>query len=169
MKKNFDKCFEMLLAHEGGFVNHPDDPGGATNLGVTKRTLQNYLGRHVSMDEMRNLTPEDVKPIYRLNYADAVCFDDLPAGLDWAMLDWAVNSGSGRAAKALQKIVGAKQDGAIGPKTLQAVANYETEETIGKLHDSRQKFYEGLSHFKTFGRGWTRRNKETLKAAIEML
>ena len=101
MKKNFDKCFEMLLAHEGGFVNHPEDPGGATNLGVTKRTLQNYLGRHVSMDEMRNLTPEDVKPIYRKNYADAVCFDDLPAGLDWAMLDWAVNSGSGRAAKAL--------------------------------------------------------------------
>ena len=169
MRKNFDKCFEMLLAHEGGFVNHPDDPGGATNLGVTKRTLQNYLGRHVSMDEMRNLTPEDVKPIYRLNYADAVCFDDLPAGLDWAMLDWAVNSGSGRAAMALQKIVGAKQDGAIGPKTLQAVANYEAAETIGKLHDSRQKFYEGLSHFKTFGRGWTRRNKETLKAAIEML
>ena len=165
MKKNFDKCFEMLLAHEGGFVNHPEDPGGATNLGVTKRTLQEYLGRHVSMDEMRNLTPEDVKPIYRKNYADAVCFDDLPGGLDWAMLDWAVNSGAGRAAKALQKIVGAKQDGAIGPKTLQAVANYETEETIGKLHDSRQKFYEGLSHFKTFGRGWTRRNKETLEQA----
>jgi len=168
MRKNFNKCFEMLLAHEGGFVNHPEDPGGATNLGVTKRTLQEYLGRHVSMDEMRNLTPEDVKPIYRKNYADAVCFDDLPAGLDWAMLDWAVNSGSGRAAKALQKIVGAKQDGAIGPKTLQAVANYEAAETIGKLHDSRQKFYEGLSHFKTFGRGWTRRNKETLEAALKL-
>jgi len=168
MRKNFDKCFEMLLAHEGGFVNHPEDPGGATNLGVTKRTLQEYLGRHVSMDEMRNLTPEDVKPIYRKNYADAVCFDDLPGGLDWAMLDWAVNSGAGRAAKALQKIVGAKQDGAIGPKTLQAVANYEAAETIGKLHDSRQKFYEGLSHFKTFGRGWTRRNKETLEAALKL-
>ena len=118
---------------------------------------------------MRNLTPEDVKPIYRANYADAVCFDDLAGGLNGAMLDWAVNSGAGSAAKALQKIVGAKQDGAIGPKTLQAVANYETEETIGKLHDSQQKFYEGLSHFKTFGRGWTRRNKEKLKAAIQML
>jgi lysozyme family protein len=168
MKKNFHKCFEMLLAHEGGFVNHPEDPGGATNLGVTKRTLQGYLGRHVSMDEMRNLTPEDVKPIYRKNYADSVCFDDLPRGLDWAMLDWAVNSGAVRAAKALQKIVGAKQDGVIGPKTLKAVANYEAAETIGKLHDSRQRFCEGLSHFMTFGRGWTHRNKQTLKAAIEM-
>ena len=85
------------------------------------------------------------------------------------MLDWAVNSGLGSVAKALQKIVGAKQDSAIGSKKLQAVANYETKETIGKLHDSRQKFYEGLSHFKTFGRGWTRRNKEILKAAIEIL
>ena len=85
------------------------------------------------------------------------------------MLDWVVNSGSGRAAKALQKIVGAKHDGAIGSKTLQAFAIYEAAETIGKLHDSRQKFYEGLSHFKTFGRGWTHRNKQTLKAAIEML
>ena len=84
------------------------------------------------------------------------------------MLDWAVNSGAGRAAKALQKIVGAKQDRAIGPKKLQAVANYEAAETIGKLHDSRQKFYEGLSHFATFGRGWTRRNKETSEAALSM-
>ena len=144
MRKNFDKCFEMLLAHEGGFVNHPEDPGGATNLGVIKRTLQNYLGRHVSMDEMRNLTPEDVKPIYRLSYADAVCFDDLPAGLDWVMLDWAVNSGSGRAAKALQMIVGAKQDGAIGPKILQAVANYEAEATIGKHTTAARNFTRGF-------------------------
>ena len=65
--------------------------------------------------------------------------------------------------------MGAKQDGAIGTKTLLAVANYEAAETIGKLHDSRQKFYEGLSHFKTFGRGWTRRNKETSEAALSMV
>ena len=65
--------------------------------------------------------------------------------------------------------MGAKQDGAIGTKTLQAVANYEAAETIGKLHDSRQKFYEGLSQFKTFGRGWMRRNNETLEAAMQML
>ncbi len=77
----------MLLAHEGGFVNHPEDPGGVTNLGVTKCNLQEYLGRNVSMDEMRNLTSVDVKPICRKNYADAVCFGDLPGGLDWDMLD----------------------------------------------------------------------------------
>ena len=93
-RKNFDKCFDMLLKHEGGFVNHPEDPGGATNLGVTKRVMQEFLGRRVSMSEMQALTPEDVKPIYRKLYADKVRFDDLPAGLDWAL-----NSGMGRAAK----------------------------------------------------------------------
>ena len=169
MKNNFDKCFDMLLAHEGGFVNHPEDPGGATNLGVTKRVMQQFLGRAVSMGEMKALTPEDVKPVYKKLYADKVRFDDLPSGLDWAVLDWAVNSGTGRAAKALQKIVGAKQDGAIGPKTLQAVANFDAGETIEKLHSSRQKFYEGLTHFKTFGKGWTRRNEETKKRNVIMV
>ena len=82
MKNNFEKCFDMLLPHESGFVNHPEDPAGATNLGVTKGTLQQYLGRHVSMGEMKALTPEDVKPIYRKLYVDKVCLDDLPFGLD---------------------------------------------------------------------------------------
>ena len=133
-KKNFDACFDMLLTHEGGFVNHPEDPAGATNLGVTKGTLQQYLGRHVSMGEIKALTPEDVKPIYRKLYADKVRFDDLLSGLDWA-----VNSGTGRAAKALPKLVGAKQDDAIGPKTLHAVMNYDPAELVDKLHDTRQK------------------------------
>ena len=165
----FDECFEMLLVHEGGFVNHPDDPGGATNLGVTKRVWADYLGRAVSMDEMKALTKKDVKPVYRKMYADKICFDQLPDGLNWAVLDWAVNSGTGRAAKALQKLVGATQDGAIGPKTLQAVMNHEPAKLIDQLHDSRQKFYESLSHFKTFGKGWTRRNQETKEQARQML
>ena len=80
--------------------------------------MQEFLRRAVSMGEMKALTPEDVKPVYKKLYADKVRFDDLPAGLDWAVLDWAVNSGTGRAAKALQKILNAKQIGAIGPKTL---------------------------------------------------
>ena len=165
----FDQCFEMLLAHEGGFVNHPDDPGGATNWGVTKNTMQQYLGRRVSIDEMQNLTHDDVRPVYKKHYADKLCFDKLPEGLNWAVLDWGVNSGTGRAAKALQQLVGAKQDGAIGPKTLAAVAQHDPADLIDRLHDSRQRFYERLSHFKTFGNGWTRRNKETREQALGMI
>ena len=81
MKDNFDKCFDMLLKHEGGFVNHPEDPGGATNLGVTKRVMQEFLGRAVSMGEMKALTPEDVKPVYKKLYADKVALTICLLGL----------------------------------------------------------------------------------------
>ena len=152
MKDNFEKCFDMLLVHEGGFLNHLQDPAGATNLGVTKDTMQQYFGWHVSMGEMYSLTPEDVKLIYRKLYAEKVRFDDLRSGLDWAVLDWAVNSGTDSAAIAVQKFVGATQGGAIGLKTLQAVMNHGSAELIDKLPDTRQKFYKSLSHFKTIAK-----------------
>ena len=169
MKQNFDKCLEMLLHHEGGFVNHPKDPGGMTNLGVTKAVYDAWTGKESTEAEMRALTPADVAPIYRKNYWDKVRGDDLPSGVDWCAFDWAVNSGSKRPAKAIQKAVGAKQDGAIGPMTLQAVANEEPDKIIEAVYHTRQRFYERLSTFETFGRGWTRRNKETLEAALEMM
>ena len=169
MKQNFDKCLEMLLHHEGGFVNHPKDPGGMTNLGVTKAVYDAWTGKESSEAETRALTPADVAPIYRKNYWDKVRGDDMPSGVDWCAFDWAVNSGSKRPAKAIQKAVGAKQDGAIGPMTLQAVANEEPDKIIEAVYHTRQRFYERLSTFETFGRGWTRRNKETLEAALDMM
>ena len=169
MKRNFDHCLDMLLKHEGGFVNHPKDPGGATNLGVTLATYEQWVGRDVTIDEMKTLTVADVAPIYKERYWDAVRGDDLPSGVDWAVFDWAVNSGPRRAAKALQKAVAVTQDGAIGPMTLRAVANHDASDLIHSIHDQRQKFYESLGTFDTFGKGWTRRNKETLEAALELI
>lgn len=169
MKQNFDKCLEMLLKHEGGFVNHPRDPGGATNLGVTKKTYEAWIGHSVSIDEIKELTVEDVAPIYKARYWDAVRGDELPSGVDWAVFDWGVNSGPSRAAKALQKAAGASQDGKIGPLSLRAVANHEPKDLIERIYHTRQNFYERLSTFDTFGKGWTRRNKETLETAIEMI
>jgi lysozyme family protein len=169
MKENFNKCLTMLLHHEGGFVNHPKDPGGMTNLGVTKAVYDKWIGREATEQEMRDLTPEDVAPIYKKNYWDRVKGDDLPSGVDWACFDWAVNSGSGRPAKALQRCVGATPDGAIGPMTLRAVADNEPKKLVEGVYTQRQKFYEDLKTFETFGRGWTRRNKETLDSALEMI
>ena len=169
MKKNFDKCLSMLLHHEGGFVNHVDDPGGPTNLGVTQKVYEEWVGHKVTIEDMKNLDFTKVAPIYRKNYFDGVRFDDLPSGVDWSVVDWGVNSGPSRAAKALQRIIGSTADGAIGPKTLQAVADMEPREIIEKMHDARQRFYERLSTFETFGRGWTRRNKETLEQSLRML
>ena len=169
MKENFDKCLEMLLSHEGGFVNHPEDPGGITNLGVTKKVYDEWTGSESTEQEMRDLTPEDVAPIYKKNYWDRVKGDSLPSGLDWACFDWAVNSGSGRPAKAVQRAVGATADGAIGPATLGLIMEKDPKFIIEYVHDVRQDFYKSLKTFETFGRGWTRRNKETLHQALEML
>ena len=169
MKENFDKCLEMLLSHEGGFVNHPEDPGGITNLGVTKKVYDEWTGRESTEQEMRDLTPDDVAPIYKKNYWDRVKGDSLPSGLDWACFDWAVNSGSGRPAEAVQRAVGATQDGAIGPQTLGLIMEKDPEEIINYVYGVRQDFYKSLKTFETFGRGWTRRNKETLHQALEMI
>mgnify|MGYP003650749912 FL=1 len=169
MKENFDKCLKMLLSHEGGFVNHPEDPGGITNLGVTKKVYDEWIGRESTEQEMRDLTPDDVAPIYKKNYWDRIKGDSLPSGLDWACFDWAVNSGSGRPAKAVQRAVGATQDGAIGPATIGLIMEKDPKFIIEYVHDVRQDFYKSLKTFETFGRGWTRRNKETLHQALEML
>ena len=167
--ENFKTCLNMLLEHEGGFVNHPSDPGGMTNLGVTKAVYDKFINRESTEEEMRALTPIEVAPIYKKNYWDRGRCDDLPSGVDWSVFDWGVNSGVGRSAKALQRIVGVTADGGIGPMTLKAVANFEPKDIIVKMHATRQKFYEGLTTFKTFGKGWTRRNNETLETALEMI
>ena len=168
MKGNFESALAMVLKHEGGFVDHPKDPGGATNMGVTLGTYEQWMGRSVTIEEMKALTFDDVAPIYRKNYWDRVRGDDLPSGVDWAVFDWAVNSGPSRSAKALQKIVMVTRDGAIGPKTLYAVANQEPDKIIDAMYTARQRFYERLSTFETFGRGWSRRNTETRDAALLM-
>jgi len=169
MKENFSTCLDMLLKHEGGFVDHPRDPGGMTNLGVTLAVYEDYLGRDVSEDEMRSLTPEDVAPVYKQNYWDRVKGDELPSGVDWSVFDWAVNSGPSRASKALQRIVGSYPDGAIGPNTLTKIFEADVHVILNNMHKNRQEFYENLKTFDTFGKGWTRRNDETLAQSLEMV
>ena len=168
MQNNWIKCLETILHHEGGYVNHPKDPGGETNLGVTKRVYEDFGGTK----DMKDLTREDVEPIYKKNYWDRVKGDDLPAGLDLCVFDFGVNAGTGRAAKYLQTMIGTVADGGIGPNTLKAVEAYVEdhgiEDTIKSYQAERQKYYEGLSTFDTFGKGWTRRVDETTELALEM-
>ena len=165
MKHNWHKSLEVILHHEGGYVNHPKDPGGETNLGVTKRVYEDFGGEK----EMKDLTKEDVEPIYKKNYWNRAKCDQLPSGVDLCVFDWAVNSGVSRSAKALQRIVGVEQDGGIGPMTLQAVAEVEPTEIIEQMHHMRDKFYRELSTFDTFGRGWIRRNDETKEQALNLV
>ena len=167
--ENYDKCLELILHHEGGYVNHPKDPGGETNLGVTKRVYEEWGGTK----DMVDLTVEDVAPIYEKNYWGRTKCNDLPSGLDLCVFDFAVNAGPGRAAKYLQQIIGTTVDGGIGPNTLKAVYNYVEEVgiqgMIEEYQSGRQSYYEQLSTFETFGRGWTRRVSETTEEAIALI
>ena len=169
MKNNYDKCLETILHHEGGYVNHPKDPGGETNLGVTKRVYQEHGGTK----DMKDLLVEDVAPIYKKGYWDKMKGDDLPGGLDLCVFDFGVNAGPGRAAKFLQQMIGTTVDGGIGPNTLAKVEEYVREngehETVKKYQEMRQKYYEQLSTFATFGKGWTRRVEETTKLALDII
>ena len=113
MQKNYQPSLEMILHHEGGYVNHPRDPGGETNLGVTKRVYEEFGGEK----DMKDLTVEDVAPIYKKGYWDKCKCDSLPSGLDLVVFDFAVNAGPGRAAQFLQRIIGVEPDGGIGPIT----------------------------------------------------
>ena len=168
MQSNWIKCLETILHHEGGYVNHPKDPGGETNLGVTKRVYEDFGGTK----DMKDLTREDVEPIYKKNYWDRVKGDDLPEGLDLCVFDFGVNAGTGRAAKYLQTLIGTVADGGIGPNTLKKLGEFVEEnglnETIKMYQTERQKYYESLATFDTFGKGWTRRVVETTRLALEM-
>ena len=169
MSNKFSEALEIILHHEGGYVNHPKDPGGETNMGVTKRVYEDFGGTK----DMKELTREDVEPIYKKNYWDRVKGDDLPDGLDLMIFDFAVNAGTGRAAKFIQRLVNTTVDGGIGPNTLgkikEYVVTYGIEETISSYALMRQNYYESLSTFDTFGRGWTRRVSEVTEKAKEWI
>lgn len=169
MKSNFDRCLDLVLIHEGGFVDHSQDPGGITNMGVTKKAWEEYVGHDVTKEEMRSLTVAEITPFYRKGYWDACKCDDLHAGVDYAVFDLAVNAGPGRAAKFLQEAVGATPDGRIGPRTLAAAADFGANLIISKICDRRESYYRSLPHFPTFGRGWLKRNEEVQKKALEMV
>jgi lysozyme family protein len=171
MNANFETCLALLLAHEGGFVNHPQDPGGMTNLGVTKRVWEEWTGHEVDENQMRALTPELVAPLYKRKYWDAVRADELVAGVDYCVFDVAVNSGPGRAVKFLQSCVGVTVDGGFGPATLAAVKKAEEDPArlIEMYCARRLEFLQSLKTFETFGKGWSRRVQEVKDKALKML
>ena len=169
MKENFDEALKAVLKHEGGFSNHPSDPGGRTNLGVTQKVWEEWVGHPVGEKEMRALTPAIVAPMYRKKYWDAVKADELPTGLDYLMFDFAINAGPGRAIKTMQKAIGTTPDGAIGPKTMQALKDADQKDLIAKFSMEKELFYKALPTFATFGKGWMRRVAEAQSHAVTML
>lgn len=170
MKDNFNKSLKLVLKHEGGYVDNPKDPGGATNRGITIAVLAAWRGKAVSKTDVRNLTLDEAGKIYKKQYWDAVKGDDLPEGLDYAMFDYAVNSGPTKAVRDLQKALGVKVDGHIGEITIQTINDYPNIKTlISKLCDNRLAWMKTLKTWKTFGKGWTSRVTEVKLNAIGMV
>ena len=165
---NFAASLSAVLKHEGGYVDHPSDPGGATNLGITRATLATWRGRAVSKAEVKALTKAEAGKIYKAKFWDTVGGDALPAGLDFAVFDYSVNSGPSRSARALQAVVGVRQDGKIGPLTLANVNTKDPKALISAFCKRRMSFLERLKTFRVFGRGWTRRVRETEALALKM-
>ena len=172
MKENFEPCLALVLDDEGSFANHPVDPGGMTNLGVTKKAWEAWKKEPVTEEEMRNLTPEMVAPFYKEMYWDLARCDDLPDGVDYCVFDAAVNSGVSRSAKWLQQSVGAVPDGQIGPKTLTivtAAAISDLEGLVEDIIEQRLLFLQSLGTWGTFGRGWGKRVVAVRHAALDMV
>ncbi|WP_127145665.1 glycoside hydrolase family 108 protein [Pelagibacterium montanilacus] len=163
-------CLAHVLAHEGGYVDHPSDPGGATNRGITRKTLARWRGVApwwaLAKSEVRDLSKAEAGSIYKARYWDRCRAGSLPAGLDLALFDFAVNSGPDRAIKALQALVGVVRDGFVGPITLGAVAQRDTRALIEALCDHRMGFLQRLTHWASFGRGWTSRVEAVRAAAL---
>jgi len=169
MKENFREALQAVLKHEGGYVHHPRDPGGRTNLGVTQKVWEAWVGHPVGEKEMRALTPATVARLYKRRYWDAVKGDELPTGLDYLMFDFAINAGPGRAVRTMQKALGTNPDGAIGPKTMAALKAADPTDLIAKFSMEKELFYKALPTFATFGRGWLRRVDEAKSHAVTML
>ncbi len=150
---NFDQAFTTLLSHEGGYSDHPADPGGATRFGITETVAREagYRG------DMRELPMDLAKRIYKARYWDAVRADELPEAVRYAVFDAAVNSGPRQAVLWLQRAVGVKADGIIGPQTLAAVRAADPERLLRLVLAQRLRFMTGLPSWAAFGRGWARR------------
>lgn len=169
----FQACLPLILKHEGGYVDDPRDPGGATNLGVTLATARAYkldLDHDGDVDkaDVRALKPADVAPVYHRGYWLASSADLCPPGLDYMVFDCAVNQGVGRATRWLQTVLAVKADGLIGPKTIAALGIVNRSMAIALYADLREDHYRSLSTFDRFGKGWLRRLEEVQAKAQEM-
>ena len=163
MQGNFEKCLELVLKSEGGWVNHPSDPGGETNLGVTKRVWEEYVGHPV--ESLKKLTKEDVAPLYEQKYWRPCYGEVLPRGLDFVVFSMGINAGPGRSIKLLQSSVGCVPDGVIGPRTRELISDSNCATLIAKFSETRRHYYESLKTFPIFGKGWLARvDREELEA-----
>ncbi|WP_372425209.1 glycoside hydrolase family 108 protein [Salinarimonas chemoclinalis] len=167
--RRFDACVTIVLQLEGGYVDDPHDPGGATNMGITLNTLRDWRkDQSLGPDDVKALTETEAKAIYRANYWNPMQCDGLPAGVDLSVFDFGVNAGPSRSVKLLESLVGTAQDGIMGPQTLAATAAQDAPDLIRRFADGRIAYYRSLSGWDRYGNGWTNRTNTVEKDALAM-
>lgn len=164
--ERFDACLAFTLKFEGGYVDHPSDPGGATNRGVTRATLSKWRGEAVTKAQVKALSRAEAAQIYRRFFWEPAGGDHLPPGVDMVVFDWGVHSGPRRAVRALQKVLAITADGLPGPALARALRYADATQVILSLCRERRKFLARLKGFAVFGRGWGRRVDALEKAAL---
>jgi lysozyme family protein len=177
MLSNWDKSFSLLIGHEGGFSDDPRDPGnklpdgrpGSTMWGCTQANWESYVGHQVTHDDMRSLKKEDVKPLYKKKYWDAVSGDYLPSGVDYAAFDFAINAGPKRSIQMLQRALDLPDDGVLGPNTMVAIKNADATSLLRKFSNAKKAYYESLKTFSIYGKGWLARVADVEKAGLSMI
>lgn len=170
MRENFRPALAAVLVHEGGYSNHPSDPGGPTMKGVIKRVYDDYRrAKGASVRDVRKITEAELREIYRKRYWDLIQGDRLPAGIDYAVFDGAVNSGPAQATKWLQRALGIPADGVLGPSTLAAVERAEDHDAIvAGIQSRRLAMLKALRTWPVFGKGWGRRVEEVRRLALAL-
>lgn len=168
MDRNFAKALALVLKSEGGWSDNPADPGGATMKGVTLANFRRYVKADATKDDLRHITDAQIATVYRRFYWDAVAGAELPDGVDYAVFDFAVNSGPSRAAKYLQDVVSVNQDGRIGPATVKAAGAKPAGVVIDALCDARLAFLKRLPIWPQFGKGWNSRVASVRAQALKM-
>lgn len=177
MLSNWDQAFKQMLKSEGGFTDDerdngnklPDGRKGSTMLGVTQFNWEQHVGHQVTHDDMRQLTPTDVEPLYKKKYWDVVRADELPSGIDYMVFDMGVNAGPGRSIKLLQTAVGVTADGGFGPMTMAAVQAIDPVTLIERFSAEKIVFYRSLDSFTVYGTGWLNRVADVKVKASAML
>jgi lysozyme family protein len=166
MASNFKECLELVLKSEGGWVNNPKDPGGETNLGVTKAVWEEYVGHPIKT--MKDLTKDDVAPMYELKYWRPCYCEVLPRGLDFVVFSMGVNAGTGRSVKLLQQSLGCVPDGVIGPRTRELISSSNGANLIAKFSETRREYYRSLAK-PMFEKGWLNRCDREETEALDMI
>lgn len=169
MKETYEKAIAFVFKYEGGYTNNKADPGGPTNWGITIHDAQAYWKPTATAEDIKEMPKSVADNIYFTHYASPIQYNSLPAGVDFSVLDYAVNSGVSHAVKTLQGIINVPQDGIMGETTLQALLKFNPINVINQMWDERLLYDKALHTWHIFGTGWSRRIKDGKTLALSMV